>query len=555
MNKHQKRLRLTPLAFMTSVLWLSACNIEVGENANVEANLDLTPPTNTGQTLIANDVEPEGEHCPTGGIKVSSGVDTNHDGVLQEAEISLIDYRCHVADNVLDEAPDSIDGEAVQCFVEALRNEPPQKNAFLALIESVVEEQSFGELSSEILNTTVSFAHFSYDLSDALKYSNLNITVNETLLDEDNYLFPLTVGNNIFQLGIEMPECPSLSLPYNVIRESSETIAHQEEIRGAHVELSEDGNTLAMVFMGDFGDPVVEILNRNNNQWEQEKLLFNESGYFINSLSLSKDGNTLAVNVMFSSNPAEVGTYIYTKDLSGEWTEPFFISIENHLVSRRQVERVFVTNQTLIIGTEKTIHLYQEDNDSWIYKDSYRNEDMVGNIFQGIEDVNFLSATDKDVVVTVESGIQLLKIEDGSFIPVSDEVSNQINSLVNYTNVNLNVALNEDWLAVASFNSSMIRGNEGVVHLFFSSDDVAWNYHRTIKEKVGFGSALSLKDHGLMVGNNVDREISFYQFESDHWQFQNLIQVPNKMTGYLFIDLATEGTFVTGSFGGGDVYQ
>lgn len=63
------------------------CNGDNGENG-----------TNGSNSLINTSLEPSGEFCSFGGLKVESGVDVNNNGVLDESEIRSINYVCNGVD-------------------------------------------------------------------------------------------------------------------------------------------------------------------------------------------------------------------------------------------------------------------------------------------------------------------------------------------------------------------------------------------------------------------------------------------------------------------------
>ena len=64
-----------------------ACNGVNGTNG--------TNGTNGYNTLVTSVTEPAGSNCANGGYKISSGLDTDNDGVLQASEITSTDYACN----------------------------------------------------------------------------------------------------------------------------------------------------------------------------------------------------------------------------------------------------------------------------------------------------------------------------------------------------------------------------------------------------------------------------------------------------------------------------
>jgi hypothetical protein len=79
--------------------------LSVGYDLNNNGLLDASEVTGTTYvcngtsggkaSLLSVTVEPAGTNCPTGGIKVQSGVDTNGDGTLGSGEVTSTDYVCN----------------------------------------------------------------------------------------------------------------------------------------------------------------------------------------------------------------------------------------------------------------------------------------------------------------------------------------------------------------------------------------------------------------------------------------------------------------------------
>src|SRR5512147_2672053 len=51
--------------------------------------------TSNAATLVRVDPESAGTQCEYGGLAVNTGIDKNHDGVLQDGEISATQYVCN----------------------------------------------------------------------------------------------------------------------------------------------------------------------------------------------------------------------------------------------------------------------------------------------------------------------------------------------------------------------------------------------------------------------------------------------------------------------------
>ena len=86
--------------------------VNVGLDVNLSGVLDPAEITSTSyvcngaagatgagglNSLISSAIEPTGANCPYGGIKTTSGLDSNADGVLDAAEISGTQYVCNGA--------------------------------------------------------------------------------------------------------------------------------------------------------------------------------------------------------------------------------------------------------------------------------------------------------------------------------------------------------------------------------------------------------------------------------------------------------------------------
>ena len=78
--------------------------IETGPDLNENGQLDpseiistsyVCAGTNGQQPLICIDVEPEGANCASGGSAIHVGVDVNHDGQLEDAEVLHTSYLCN----------------------------------------------------------------------------------------------------------------------------------------------------------------------------------------------------------------------------------------------------------------------------------------------------------------------------------------------------------------------------------------------------------------------------------------------------------------------------
>jgi photosystem II stability/assembly factor-like uncharacterized protein len=84
---------LSPLALfahglvLSSIMMLSACN---------DGGAGTAPATrSTAAMLVATTVEAGGANCAAGGVKISSGADTNGNGILETSEVTNVQYACN----------------------------------------------------------------------------------------------------------------------------------------------------------------------------------------------------------------------------------------------------------------------------------------------------------------------------------------------------------------------------------------------------------------------------------------------------------------------------
>ena len=70
----------TAFPFLILLLFLSSCVVNDGQDGL--------------NSLLLTSIEPAGENCPSGGLRVDSGLDTNSNGVLDSDEIASTNYIC-----------------------------------------------------------------------------------------------------------------------------------------------------------------------------------------------------------------------------------------------------------------------------------------------------------------------------------------------------------------------------------------------------------------------------------------------------------------------------
>jgi hypothetical protein len=72
---------------LSFAMMLSACSDSGGSTAAPRS----------APTLVATTVEPDGANCAGGGVKISSGADTNGNGILDTTEVTNVQYACNGA--------------------------------------------------------------------------------------------------------------------------------------------------------------------------------------------------------------------------------------------------------------------------------------------------------------------------------------------------------------------------------------------------------------------------------------------------------------------------
>ncbi|MEQ6342297.1 MAG: hypothetical protein M3A44_11745 [Gammaproteobacteria bacterium] len=130
--------------------------VETGIDKNINGVLDANEVTkseavcngaNGVNTLITQSIEPAGSHCLNGGVRLDSGMDTNHNGTLDSAEISSSSYVCN-GGGVSSSSP---------AVLVASTSEPPGSNCLAggSKIEAGLDLNSSGALDPrEITSTT-----------------------------------------------------------------------------------------------------------------------------------------------------------------------------------------------------------------------------------------------------------------------------------------------------------------------------------------------------------------------------------------------------------------
>jgi len=68
------------------------------------------------QSLISTSIEPSGDNCAAGGVRVMSGLDTNGDGELTIDEATTVEYLCNGSDGIIGgSGPDGEEGKPSEC--------------------------------------------------------------------------------------------------------------------------------------------------------------------------------------------------------------------------------------------------------------------------------------------------------------------------------------------------------------------------------------------------------------------------------------------------------
>jgi hypothetical protein len=182
-------------------------------------------------------------------------------------------------------------------------------------------------------NNSVQFnSNGSFDGNSNLTYSNGSLTVGNTILGSANLGF---FGNSVVQQSADnntLEEVLSLLRAYGLCKNLPWSqpgfklvVTGSTERQGQSVSLSADGNTLAVGSPADSaGIGATWIFTRNAGVWTQQAKLVG-TGYVGpdvfqgNSVSLSSDGNTLAVGASDDDNFIGA-TWIFTRT-AGVWTQ------------------------------------------------------------------------------------------------------------------------------------------------------------------------------------------------------------------------------------------
>jgi photosystem II stability/assembly factor-like uncharacterized protein len=83
------RALLAHCSILSLALMLSACN-DGGSGTAVT-------PRSSASMLVATTIEADSANCAAGGVKISSGADTNGDGILDTSEVANVQYACNGA--------------------------------------------------------------------------------------------------------------------------------------------------------------------------------------------------------------------------------------------------------------------------------------------------------------------------------------------------------------------------------------------------------------------------------------------------------------------------
>ena len=76
-------------------------------------------------SLVRQDNEPAGAHCPDGGLRIESGLDLNSDGILDPNEVTETSYLCNAVSNLVNVVPEpagancSAGGQAIQTGMDS----------------------------------------------------------------------------------------------------------------------------------------------------------------------------------------------------------------------------------------------------------------------------------------------------------------------------------------------------------------------------------------------------------------------------------------------------
>lgn len=107
-------LKQSATLFLSLFIIFSACNEEATEPTNGVDGLDGF------NALVDVQDEPAGDNCPTGGVKISVGQDSNQNGTLDESEIATVNFVCNGGDGA--------DGQSGASLVARTSPENPGNN-------------------------------------------------------------------------------------------------------------------------------------------------------------------------------------------------------------------------------------------------------------------------------------------------------------------------------------------------------------------------------------------------------------------------------------------
>jgi len=181
---------------MRKAVWCFAALVACGEN---------------GATLIDTQVEPAGENCSAGGVRVSSGVDKNGNGTLETNEATSVDYICEGSDGATGASGDDGEQGGTSACAELPQLQLTEVSALLApMMLDETQELVFTTNAPDRSRLAVTLTQENPDLEIVdLGEGRLAITSHARTLDNARPLFVLSDGCTQVFRNVEVPETDS----------------------------------------------------------------------------------------------------------------------------------------------------------------------------------------------------------------------------------------------------------------------------------------------------------------------------------------------------------
>ena len=496
-------------------------------------------------SLAFSTVEPKGDHCGLGGVKLQNGLDTNGNKILESSEVEQTQYLCECTNVGLSQL--GIDGTSLT--------------------------PSFAPLNFTY-EATINYLPSTAQLTVAGTVAEAQILINGQAMESHVVGYGFDVGENALNIDVEIQGCPVVSYGLTVQRDDVAEFAAQAYLKASNagagdnfhsVDLSADGNTMVVgaysekssfdevVSFDSQGSPsdpkydddlvnragAVYVFEREVDlSWKQTAYLkannVGESGFgFL--LDLSEDGENLAVSAMYedSGSTDSGAVYVFVKE-DNQWQQQEFVKASNVGKTDRFGSSIQLEGDTLVVGA------YVEDS-------------SVSGIQNGNVITDNNSSTDSGAVYVFNRSettwTQTAYLKGPS--PKSKDY------------YGIGVALYQNWLAVGAMNEDSRQSDSGAVFMYRLEDN-QWVYHQTLKarnvgRRDGFGVRVAMHSDWLAIGAyREDSEatdsgaIYMFQYseEEDRWEEQQMLTdrfARNRDYFGLSVDM-TENLLVVGSY-------